>query len=836
MLQYGRNMYDPWVLVLVFVLLHESLTVESTPGCIQSPDLRHHGTSVDCRNRNLESIPENLPKNTTHLDMSHNNITVLVGKFLHLPNLKYLDISFNKLIQLDEGAFKETADLQELYLNDNQLMLDSNIYPVDVFHPLQELRILHLHNNDPRDKGSYPEKALQKLERLQELKIDTFTETTFGPGFSKLKSLKRLLFGFSLCKLSFLHNDTFQSFQYSAHIETLDLHLCPLVRIQPNAFRYLGSVKNVILSNAITLTPTEAVSAMYGLRGKNITSIKINHIFQLFNLKIGLMNQRILGKNIVANLKDVCVERFEMINCKLLWFDSSVINDQSLFASCVKVVDLSGNDWFGDPKILFEISLMPNLVSLNLSDTYSKAQESTKQKIVEVCGISIPTLGLTLPETLVSLVINGKNFGCFANVTIYNAKSLKYLSLTYAGLDRFSSTVSGLRNLTYLDISGNNCAGISSGMLSSFPMLDTLIMSDTNLDLGEALSNVQHGLSYFPNLRTLDVSSNNLRLLSAPSFQGAPLKSVILSNNRFSSIPFDLSTTPHLGHLDLSSNSIAALSLTEMKQLDELATRNNISLNLDGNLLSCGCKTLDFVVWLFKTNVKTRARNSSCSRDDGSVTNASYIHEHYDEIWKQCVGSFWLSVSVVCYAVIVLVIILLFIIHRKRTLLINIILRMFGFKTSKKVLKRNDFPNDAYIAYSEDDYRYVCHTVRRILENQNGLKLFLKDRDTIPGGQIAEDIIDGIDSSWNVVFALSQSFLEDQWCRFIVNRVVYSSSRMPAGSIVLVLFEDVRRGDIPPTLLNVVEQRYIFDIGKYRGDEERLWNDVCQCVVMDKDN
>ncbi|XP_046581608.1 toll-like receptor 4 [Haliotis rubra] len=836
MLKHCRNMCDPWVLMMVFVLIHESFSAESTIGCIQSPDLLHHGTFVDCRNRNLESVPENLPRNTTRLDMSHNSISLLVKRFLHLPNLKYLDLSFNKIIRLDEGAFQETADLQELYLNDNQLRLDSSTYPDDVFQPLQELQILHLHNNDPRDKGSYPEKAFEKLKRLQDLKIDTFTYTTFGPGFSKLTSLKRLLFGFSQCKLSFIYNDTFQSFQYSVQIETLDLHLCPLTRIQPDAFRYLGSVKNLILSNAITLTPTEAVSAMYGLRGKNITSIKINHIFQLFNLKIGLMNQRILGKDIVANLKDVCVERFEMINCKLLWFDSSVINDQSIFASCIKFIDFSGNDWFGDPKILFEISLMPNLVSLNLSDTYSKTQESTKQKIVEVCGISIPTLGLTVPERLVSLAISGKNFGCFANITMYNATSLTYVSLTYAGLDGFISTVSGLTNLTYLDISGNNCAGISSSFLANFPMLNTLIMSDTNLDLGEALSKVQHGLSYLPNLHTLDVSSNNLRLLSVPTFQGAPLKSIILSNNRFSAIPFDLSTTPHLGYLDLSSNSIAALSLTEMKQLDELATKNNLSLDLNGNLLSCGCKTLDFIVWLFKTNVKTRARDSACAKDDGAVTNTSYIHEHYDEIWKQCVGGFWLSISVVCYAVIVLVTIALFVIHRRRTLLINIVLRMFGFKTTKKVLKRKDFPNDAYIAYSENDYRYICHTVRNILENQNGLKLFIKDRDTVPGGQIAEDIIDGIDSSWNVIFALSQSFLEDQWCHFIVNRAVYSSSRMPAGSIVLVLFEDVRRGDIPPTLLNVVEERYIFDIEKYRGDEERLWKDVCQCVVMDKDN
>ncbi|XP_046346263.2 toll-like receptor 2 [Haliotis rufescens] len=833
MLNHGGTMCDRMALVMVLIFIFVSVTAESTHGCIQSHDL--HGISVDCRNRHLKSIPSDLPQNTTRLDMSHNSISRIVKRFLHLPNLKYLDLSFNTIKILEEGAFFEAADLEELYLNNNELRLDSTTYPDDVFQPLQKLQMLHLHNNDPRSEGTYPEKAIAKLKHVQELKIDTFTYTNFGPGFSELTSLKRLVFGFSQCKLSFLYNDTFQSFQYNVLIETLDLHLCPLTRIGPNAFRYLASLKNLVLSNAITLTPTEAVSAMYGLRGKNLTSIKINHIFQLFNLKIGLMNQRILDKTVVANLKDVCVERFEMINCKLLWFDSSILVDGSTFASCIKVIDFSGNDWLGDPKILFAISLMPNLVSLNLSDTLSMTQQSTKQRLVEICAISFPTLGLTLPETLVYLTLSGKNFGCFSNVTIYNGMSMKYMSLTYAGLDRFSSTVRGLHNLSYLDISGNNRAGISSLLLASFPMLDTLIMSDANLDLGEALSEVQHGLSFLPHLHTLDVSSNNLRMLSVTSFEGVPLKSLILSNNRFSTIPFDLSTTPYLSHLDLSSNSIAALSTTEMKQLDALAVRNNLSLDLNGNLLSCGCKTLDFIIWLFKTNVRTTAENSSCAKDDGAVTNTFYIYEHYDEIWKQCVGGFWLSVSVVCYAVIVLVTIAIFVIYRRKTLLINIVLRMFGFKTTKEALKRKDFPNDAYIAYSENDYQYICHTVRDHLENQHGLKLFLKDRDTIPGGQIAEDIIDGIDSSWNVILALSQSFLEDQWCRFIVNRVVYSSSRMPAGSIVLVLFEDVRRADIPPTLLNVVEEKQIFDMEKYRGEEGKLWQDVCQCIVIPKD-
>ncbi|XP_046581648.1 LOW QUALITY PROTEIN: toll-like receptor 4 [Haliotis rubra] len=396
-------------------------------------------------------------------------------------------------------------------------------------------------------------------------------------------------------------------------------------------------------------------------------------------------------------------------------------NGGSRLASCVKIIDLSGNDLCGDPEVLIMLSYLPNLISLDLSNSYGAKQGPKSVRNFQVCQKSNITLGITLPEKLVNLRFSPKNVG-------------------------------------------------------------------------------------------------------------TALRKLILSNNRFSTVPIDVTTVPHLCQLDLSFNSLTVLSSTEMKQLDDLATQNNFSLNLDGNLLTCGCKTLDFIMWLFKSKVQLQKRNHQCVRDDGSVVNTTYIFEHHDEEWRRCSGTFWLYISIILAVIFLLAMGIVSMINQRKTLLVNIILRMFGFKTVKKALTRNDFPNDAYIGYSDSDYQYICHTVRAHLEDQSGLKLFLKHRDTIPGGQIADDIIDGIDSSWKMVLIITSPFLEDQWCRFIVNRVVYSSSRMPAGSIVLVLFEDVRRGDIPPTLLNVVEERYIFSVGRYRGDEGRLWVEVSQCL------
>ncbi|XP_046581675.1 toll-like receptor 4 [Haliotis rubra] len=424
------------------------------------------------------------------------------------------------------------------------------------------------------------------------------------------------------------------------------------------------------------------------------------------------------------------------------------------------------------------------------------------------------------------------------NVLFVNASSLEYVNFAYNGFNQFQN-IFGLTNLPQLDISGNPLGGILENSFDNLPGLTNLDM--TNSDLGNPehylLENGQRLLRPLRRLRSIVLANNNLMSFDKHMFADKPLEKIDLSRNRFRSIPFDLTSTPNLRNLDLSYNSVVDLSNIEMTLLDDLASNNNFTLILSGNLLSCGCHNLNFILWLSNTNVNlVPSRTYDCLQDDGTIDNTSHYAENYEKVWRTCYGRLMLAGTVSGFAMTILTMAGMYIVVVRKTLLVNIVLRLFGYRTTVRPLRRFDFPNDAYIGYSDVDYQYVCHTVRELLEDRHGFKLFLKDRDTIPGGQIADDIINGIDSSWKTVLIITQSFVEDQWCRFIVNRVVYSSSRMPAGSIVLVLFGDVRRGDIPPTLLNVVEERHIFSVGRYRGDEGRLWVEVSQCIKVNTED
>ncbi|XP_067675262.1 toll-like receptor 4 [Haliotis asinina] len=822
-------------MTISILLLFVCLCGEVIWACTFHHDVTYGGVFANCSNNNLSSVPNDLPLNTTSLSLHSNHITVLHTQ----PNcswntLKYLDISDNKLAKLEKRTFESISHLEELFLQNNNLLLTPDIYADDVFLPLQKLQKLHLHNNDRRFNGKYPETALGKLRSVVELKIDSFRITLFGSGFANMSSLKSLLLGFNGCKIEAVFNDTFRSFEHSP-VEDLDLSSCPLETVDKMSFVYLKRLKNLNLSYSTFVAPVDAVRSMHGFNGSNMTSIILDEMYNFLNFRYGAIQPRILSHEVLDNIQGVCVRKFSMKNNKIVWIDSSILNSGSRFSQCIVHMDLSGNEFLGDRQMLFKMVFAPQLVFLNISNTLRRNEFLPTSLPEHNSQLSVPTFQLTLPSKLEYLYMHGtvSEVGYVnGNIEFTNAVSLKSINFEFNGLYALKHNIYGLENLTEFDVSGNYFTNVNPGIMKTFPSLTTLKMSQMGFRKDFLLKEGRQMFLPLRALKNIVLSHNDLAVMDSQIFAGNQLAVIDLSFNRFESIPFDITTTPSLRHLDLSYNSLPVLSESQRSLLDASATTNNLTLNLNNNLLSCGCKNLDFVMWMFQTDVKVESRDTyTCVSDDGVITSPSFIYDHYDETWRRCSGPIWLSLSVSAFALIILFMILIYLINQKKTLVLNIIHRFFGLINVTKAPKRTDFPNDAYIGYSDVDYQYVCHTVREQLEDRHGVKLFLKDRDTIPGGQIADDIIGGIDSSWKTVLVLTQSFVEDQWCRFIMNRIVYSSTRMPAGSILLVLFEDVRRGDISPALLNVVEERHIFSVGNYIGDQGRLWRDVSQRIM-----
>ncbi|XP_016330698.1 leucine-rich repeat and transmembrane domain-containing protein 2-like isoform X1 [Sinocyclocheilus anshuiensis] len=141
---------------------------------------------TDCSDLNqlesLDSILEQLPFDTSYLNLSNNNFTTVEpGSFSNFSGLLYLDLSRNLLSSINAGCFSNLSRLLHLDLSRNLL---SSVFSSSFSH-LNNLEVLDLSENLLvrlpvnlfSDLGSLTELALRD-NRLKELNPDQFKGLT----------------------------------------------------------------------------------------------------------------------------------------------------------------------------------------------------------------------------------------------------------------------------------------------------------------------------------------------------------------------------------------------------------------------------------------------------------------------------------------------------------------------------------------------------------------------------------------------------------------------------------------------------------------------------------
>uniref|UniRef100_A0A8C4IW82 Slit homolog 2 (Drosophila) n=1 Tax=Dicentrarchus labrax TaxID=13489 RepID=A0A8C4IW82_DICLA len=84
---------------------------------------RCEGTTVDCSNQKLTKIPDHIPQYTAELRLNNNEFTVLeaTGIFKKLPQLRKINLSNNRITDIEEGTFEGASGVNELILTSNRL-------------------------------------------------------------------------------------------------------------------------------------------------------------------------------------------------------------------------------------------------------------------------------------------------------------------------------------------------------------------------------------------------------------------------------------------------------------------------------------------------------------------------------------------------------------------------------------------------------------------------------------------------------------------------------------------------------------------------------------------
>ncbi|XP_067861093.1 leucine-rich repeat-containing protein 17 [Heptranchias perlo] len=99
---------------------------------------------LTCENKQLITIPPNLPEDVVHLQLAENKIQRLKDSmFSTLKNLKSLDLQQNAITNIEPGAFEGLDELNTLMLQHNQLQFMSE----EVFIPIPKLKYLRIYGN-----------------------------------------------------------------------------------------------------------------------------------------------------------------------------------------------------------------------------------------------------------------------------------------------------------------------------------------------------------------------------------------------------------------------------------------------------------------------------------------------------------------------------------------------------------------------------------------------------------------------------------------------------------------------------------------------------------------
>ncbi|KAL0974361.1 hypothetical protein UPYG_G00219420 [Umbra pygmaea] len=206
--------------------------------------------------QNLSSVPEVLDVRLMHLDLSRNFIRHINSPGLYLPSLKTLDLSYNQLQTITEGAFRDVTKLQELNVARNLLShnVDGNSQALG---SLNRLRRLDLSMNGLDDDAA--ELYLRKKSVLEHLDLTGNLLMQLAPKqFADSRSLRSINMENNL--ITVIEKGTFEPLK---KLETLNLAKNNLVYICD--FK-LHQIKLLNLSrNSIEVFFTSTDGQMYNL-------------------------------------------------------------------------------------------------------------------------------------------------------------------------------------------------------------------------------------------------------------------------------------------------------------------------------------------------------------------------------------------------------------------------------------------------------------------------------------------------------------------------------------------------------------------------------------------
>ncbi|XP_068198926.1 toll-like receptor 5 isoform X2 [Antennarius striatus] len=752
---------------------------------------------VNCHGRRLYWVPV-LSPNITHLYLDNNYISELNYTSLRrYDQLLELDLGYQRVkLTLRNNALLRQRKLTRLVLGYNQgLRLEPR-----AFAGLFNLKHLFLDYCELKD-SILAETYLSPLLSLETLDLfgNNIVELRPGLFFSKLRKLTQL--NLKLNQIERLCEEDLVGFQgkYFTLLNLNSNHLYEMNREDFNWTRCRNPFRGMAFQTLDLSTNGFSLSSVRRFF-KAIEGTPITRLIFSGHLGKGFSHDNIEDpdENTFEGLVNSTVTTLDLSGNRIFCLHSTVfkpLKDAKIIdVSQNKVNQINRNAFYG----------LQNLQMLNLSSN--------------LLG-EIRSHYFTSLKNLIILDLTNNHIGVLGDNAFSGLPSLHQLSLKGNSLRDLGFPAS-LPNLSYLFLGDNRLktlSGISHlGFTSTF--VDVADNRLTNLEDVYIILSLFNHLKFFlfggnfikwctlngnftrpdnNSLVVLDLHDSSLQIIWS---QGKcldlfdHLESLLGLNITFNSI----ATLPQgifsgltsMIELDLSFNaltflqpnvfpdSLRTLYITNnfLASPDPMNFQGLIFLSLEANLFYCDCKLEGFLKWLNVTNTTfvSSVEEYRCAFPaeirDIPLLEYSTIIKPCEEDDEKDVQDLKFALFILSTLLVIIVVLSGIIYARLRGHIFIIYKKIIGrvIEGPKQTPAEDEVQYDAFLCFSNNDYRWVEAALLKKLDNQfseeNIFHCCFEARDFLPGQDHLSNIRDAIWGSRKTVCIISKEFLQDGWC------------------------------------------------------------------------
>ena len=385
----------------------------------------------------------------------------------------------------------------------------------------------------------------------------------------------------------------------------------------------------------------------------------------------------------------------------------------------------------------------------------------------------------------------------------------------------FSTPIVGWDKMKVLNISYDELQHPSSDLGYNLPQIEVLDLSHNLLDLQGQYGEFLEGAT---SVQELNLAGNVVQNISYGRFSTlSKLETLNLSSNALESFVVDIRNLNKLSYIDLSGNKISSFTRDMTEQLSAQADKlksTTLKIDLSRNSLLCTCSVRPFVDWVLSKPYNIKFVNFNdylCWNDDSSQ---ELFHKLGKPTELDCLGkNFYISVGVASGIVLSSIIASLIIwVYRKRWWIRYhyFIARQMWINRGKQDEQGREFRYDLFVAHSSCNQGWVDEVLQPKLEDENGIKLCLHQRDFELGGHITDLIIDSMENSRKILLLLSPHFIKSHWCKFEMSMAIWKLIRKGHGVLLLAILEPLDGVRISKTLRELLEQR---NYGEWTNDQ-----------------